>query len=79
MKTQLTNIAQTTRERVRTGLVIGGIIVAVIVSLFVAHDVTAKPVVTSVLPALTSMTKHVTHQTTNLNVDGINKVIAILF
>jgi hypothetical protein len=80
MKTQLTTSAQnlsSSSTRFRTGLILGGIVVAIIVSIFVAQDAVAQPVISSLVPHVTLVTKQAANQNTNLGV--IANVLNILF
>ena len=80
MKTQITNPAQipdSSSARFRTGLILGGILVAIIVSVFVAQDAIAKPVISSLLPQASLVAKQAGNQTSNMSV--IANVMHILF
>lgn len=58
MKAQATNPAQSvtaSKERFRTGLILGGIVVAIIVSIFLSHDVHGQIIIPSVIPHSTSL------------------------
>ncbi|MEJ1237067.1 hypothetical protein WBG78_03000 [Chryseolinea sp. T2] len=82
MKAQLTNPAQnatSSRERFRTGLILGGIVVAIIASIFFSQEVSGQAIVPSVMPHTSMLVKQVTHQSTNVCVEVVSNVIEHLF
>jgi hypothetical protein len=80
MEAQMINPAQHTssyRERFRTGLILGGILVAIIVSIFLVRD--AEAGAASLLPHFATTTKQVVQESTKLGVESATKVIIGLF
>ena len=76
MEAQMINPPQHTssyRERFRTGLILGGILVAIIVSIFLVKD--AETGAASLLPHFATTTKHVAHEYVSLGIEGATKVI----
>jgi hypothetical protein len=80
MKTQATNPAQNlsgSRERFRTGLIFGGIVVAIIVSIFLVQDAGARPSFTHLIPKTSS--RQLTPSAAAFGVEAISNLIASIF
>ena len=81
MKAQATNSAQNlfgSRERFRTGLIFGGIVVAIIVSIFLVQDAGAQPSITNLLPR-GSVSSHLAQPTTTVGVELISNMVTAWF
>jgi hypothetical protein len=79
MEAQMINPAQNTssnRERFRTGLILGGILVAIIVSIFLVRD--AEAGATLLLPHLATTTKQLFHQSSNLCIESATNLMVSL-
>ena len=73
MEAQMMNPAQNTssnRERFRTGLILGGILVAIIVSIFLASDAGAVGD-GSLLPHFTAAAQHFTQESISMGVQNL--------
>ncbi|HTF19755.1 MAG TPA: hypothetical protein VK658_16900 [Chryseolinea sp.] len=82
MEAQMIHSAQNTSRSLdgfRTGLIVGGILVAIIVSIFLLHDTGANAGVVSLLPQIAITTKQVAQQSANLGVENVTSVITNLF
>ena len=82
MEAQMMNPAQNTsskRELFRTGLILGGILVAIIVSIFLIKDAGAEVGAASLFPHFATTTKQVVHESASMGVENIAKVIVGLF
>lgn len=81
MEAQMANLTQrisSSRIRFRTGLILGGIVVAVIVSSFLMQDTNFETGF-SILPHLPSTTKQIVQQSTNLSLEKFTTAIDYLF
>jgi|GEM_PF-3866825 hypothetical protein len=82
MKAQLTNPVQNAtngRERFRAGLIAGGIVVAIIVSIFLSQEVSGQNLVPSIMPHTSMVAKQAAFQSTNIYVEVVTNVLARLF
>ena len=82
MKAQLTNPVQnatSSHERFRAGLILGGIVVAIIVSIFLSQEVNGQTIVPSIMPHTSVVAKQVVLQSTNISVEAVIDVIERLF
>ena len=81
METQIVNPAQnkfSNRERFRTGLILGGILVAIIVSILLASDAGAEGGA-SLLPHFTATAQQAAHESVNISVHNIVNEFRSLF
>jgi hypothetical protein len=80
MKTQATHPAQNlsgSRERVRTGLIFGGIVVAIIVSIFLVQDAGAQSSFNHLIPKTSA--KQLTHSGATFGVEAVSNLIVAIF
>jgi hypothetical protein len=81
MEAQMMNPAQNTssnRERFRTGLILGGILVAIIVSIFLVKDAGAVGDA-SLLPHFTATAQHFTQEAVSMGVQNFVNAFISLF
>ena len=81
METQIVNPAQnkfSNCERFRTGLILGGILVAIIVSIFLASNAGAEGGA-SLLPHFTATAQQAAHESVNISVPNIVNEFRSLF
>jgi hypothetical protein len=81
METQIVNPAQnksSNRERFRTGLILGGILVAIIVSIFLASDAGAVGGA-ALLPHFTATAQHAAQESVSMGVENFINQFSSLF
>jgi hypothetical protein len=82
MEAHIINRAQTTTssgERFRTVLILGGIIVAIIVSIFLVNDAGTEGGTASILPHFATATQQLMHKSAILGFKSVSEVIAGAF